>query len=232
MKTTQLLAVAAVLVSLFGLTSCGSGSSTGSTTTANDGTAAPSGGSRTPAAKSGDRNGEVGEGSKSATGGSKKAPEPAAPEPEFTPRAHRDSGGGSDQFVHKGGDNSVQKYGSEASGADFREAAAALHTYLDARAESAWGAACGALSGRMVEQLISQFGEGKKPCPELLASFESGIPPAALREGAEADVAALRAKGDDGYLLFKGAHGEALFIPVHREAGHWKVAAIGPSPLS
>lgn len=236
MKTTHLPTAAVVLALLFGLSSCGSGSSTGSTATGAEGSPAPpSGGSRTTPSASEAPKGEPGGGSKSAAGGSGQGSESPTAEPHFTPRVHHDSGGGSKQFVHKGGDNSLQEYGSEGTGEDFREAAAALHTYLDARAAGAWGAACGALSGRLVEQLISQLGatsEGKQLCPEVLAELDSGIPEAAVREGAEADVAALRAQGDAGYLFYRGPQGEALFIPVHREGGHWKVAAVGPSPLS
>ena len=138
----------------------------------------------------------------------------------FTPPAHQDSGGGAAQFETKGGDNSIQEFGSEASGSDFEAAAAALHGYLDARAAAAWTAACAYMS------------PGVANCPETLASLSADVPAAALSEAAEADVAALRIEGDRGFLLFHGARGTNYFMPLVREGGTWKVAAIAPSAIS
>lgn len=234
MKTTHLLAFAAML--LLGLTSCGSGSPTGSTSTGGEESSRPSGGNRNPGAATDGVKGEPRGGPASGSGGAgPKQGTSATAEPRFVPPAHHDSGGGSEQFVRKGGDNSVQEYGGEGTGDEFREAAAALHAFLDARAAGAWEAACNELSTGMIEQLVSQLGGtggGRHACPEVLDSFESMIPPGVRRAGAEADVAALRAEGDSGFLLYRGAHGEPLFIPVHREGGDWKVAGVGPSPLS
>src|SRR6476659_1017933 len=80
-------------------------------------------------------------------GGSKEAGHvakqaPPAPEPRFTPRAHHDSGGGSQQFITKGGDNSIQEFGSEPSASEFEQAATVLQGALDARAVGAWRVAC------------------------------------------------------------------------------------------
>lgn len=232
MKTIHLLTVAAVLVLSLGASACGSGSSTstaGTTAQQEAPAPAPSAGSQ----KAGSGSKGAGSGSGPAAGSPTQSGEPSS-EPHFTPHHHHDSAGGSKQFVQKGGDNSVQKYGSEDSGSEFNEAATALHTYLDARAAGAWGAACDALAHAMVEQLVGQLGGatgGKSTCAEVLASFDSGIPAAARREGAEANVAALRTKGNIGFLLFKGPRNEPFFIPMRREDGHWKVGAVGPSPL-
>lgn len=233
----RFLTAALVFALSLALAACGSGSSTSSqategTTSAKE-QAPPSAPSGSTAKAGGGSKGE-GSGSGSAEG-SKQSAESPSPEPRFTPRPHHDSAGGSKQFVQKGGDNSVEEYGSErTAGSDFAEAATALHTYLDARAAGAWGAACDALAATMVEQLVSQLAgaaDGKASCPEVLAAFNSSVSPAGLREAAEVDVAALRTKGDSGFLLFKGAREEPFFIPVQREGGHWKVGAVGPSPL-
>jgi len=158
----------------------------------------------------------------------------SAAEQPFTPRPHQDSGGGSRQFITKGADNSIQEFGSEASGSDLEEAAEVLHAYLDARAAGAWGAACDRLSPGVVEQLLRQVGSsgGKEVgCAELLAALSAGIPAAVRREAATADIGALRVEGDSGFLIFHGAGSEDFFIPMHREDGGWVVAAIAPSPL-
>lgn len=235
MKLRFLTAALVFALSLV-VAACGSGSSTSSQSTPETTSAQEPGPSRTPSGntpKAGGGSKGAGSGSGSAEGSKQSAQSPP-PEPRFTPRPHHDSAGGSKQFVQKGGDNSVQEYGSEESGSDFAEAATALHTYLDARAAGAWGAACETLTPSIVDEVISQLGgatASKGDCAEVLAALNSGVPPVALREAAEADVAALRSKGDAGFLIFKGARDEAFFIPVHREDGHWKLAAVGPSPL-
>lgn len=235
MKPRYLTVVLVFALSL-ALAACGSGSSTSSQSTRETTSAQEQGPSRTPSGntpKGGGGSKGAGSGSGSAEG-SKQSAESPPPEPRFTPRPHHDSAGGSKQFVQKGADNSVEEYGSErTAGSDFAEAATALHTYLDARAAGAWGAACGALAAGVVEPLAEQLegSGGKTACTEVLAAFSSSFPSAVLREAAEANVAALRVEGDKGLLLFKGAQDEPFFIPMRREDGHWKVAAVGPSPL-
>lgn len=152
----------------------------------------------------------------------------------FTPPPHSDSGGGARQFETKGADNSIQESGSEASGSELAQAATALHGYLDARAAGAWSAACSYMAAGVADslsQLAGSSGQQGQSCAQLLAALSGGVSPAALREGAEADVGSLRANGDSGFLLFHGAHGTAYFAPMAREGGAWKVAAIAPSAI-
>ena len=155
---------------------------------------------------------------------------------EFKPRVHHDSGGGSGQFEAKGGDNSVQRFGSEPSGGEFDQAAGALHGYLDARAAGAWAAACSYMASGVSKQLSQLSGAGGKAgsspsCAKIIASLSAGLPPPALREAAVADVGALRVEGERGFLLFHGAHGLDYFMPMVREGGEWKVAALAPSAV-
>jgi len=154
---------------------------------------------------------------------------------EFHPKPHHDSGGRVAQFEEKGGDNSIQESGSEASGAELAEAAAALHGYLDARAAGAWSAACSYLSdaaARSLAQLSGAGGGGAKPtCAQVLAGLSAGLPASVLREAAVADVGSLRVKGGSAFILFRGAHGSAYFMPMAREGSEWKVAALAPSAL-
>jgi hypothetical protein len=172
-------------------------------------------------------------------GGSRQGGVPGDTSDSFTARAHDDSGGGSAQLRTKGGDNSIQDFGSEASASEFEGAAATLHAYLDARAARAWRAACGQMASGLTVSLAelggsgSGEGEGTAPsCPEVLASLTIGLGRTALREGAVADAVSLRVEGERGYLLFHGARKIDYFMPMAREDGTWKVAAVGPSPLS
>jgi len=204
---------------------CGSGSETTSTPEAGGGRVetAPGNGSARHAKQ------------EEADGGKMAADEPGPEEPSFTPKPHHDSGGGSKQFRTQGGDNSIQAFGAEGSGTEFGEAASVLHAYMDARAAGAWRAACERLASPLAGELIRQLGTGeggaKSECAEVLASVSANLPASLRRETAELDAAALRIEGESAFLLFHSASGEAFFIPMRREDGDWKVAAIAPSPL-
>lgn len=168
--------------------------------------------------------------------GSQKAGGPTDGTADGEAGAHRDSGGGAEQFVTPGGDNSVQEFGAEAGESEFEEAAAALHAFLDARAEGDWATTCEYLSTevlRSFEQFATRSEDLRgKGCPELLASVSGPATEDARREAAIADVGALRADGDQGFLLYRGAEDTPYAIPMAREEGRWKVAALAGVPLS
>jgi hypothetical protein len=206
-----LLAVALVLV--FGLAACGGGdSSTESTSTIPPESASTATTTTTPP---------------SATGTTKakgaKASHPSA--------SHASGGGGAADFETKGGDNSIQESGSEAPSSELDAAATALHGYLDARAASDWAKACSYLSAGVAKSLGQLTGKKGSTCPKSLAALSSGLPPSALSEAAVAEVGALRVKGTSAFLLFHGSHDTSYFMPMAREDGSWKVAAIAPSAL-
>jgi hypothetical protein len=149
-----------------------------------------------------------------------------------SPIHHHDSGGGARQFVQKGGDNSIQEYGSEADGSEFAQAAAALHGYLDAIAAGRWGRACSMLAPGVVKPLAQLAASGHPAsCPKVLATLSGPVPVAERREAAIADAGALRIEGDRAFLLFHGAHGQAYFMPMVSVDGRWLPAAISASVL-
>jgi hypothetical protein len=244
MKGTVPMRKAATVVTLLlvlALAGCGGGGGGGSTGDAP--TAAGSGGSAAPPqaaaggkaetpAKQGDSSSKAARHPEHRAGGDSGGA-PSDTSASFTPPAHHDSGGGAAQFERKGGDNSIQEFGSETAGSDLQAAATALHGYLDARAVGAWSDACSYLASGVAASLaqLGGSGAGKAGCPELLASLSVAVSPAALREAAEADVAALRAEGERAFILFRGAHGTDYFMPMAEEAGEWKVAAIAPSAI-
>jgi hypothetical protein len=161
--------------------------------------------------------------------GSQGSPKPLPPaKPKNT---HHDSGGGSAQFAHQGGDNSIQESGQEAGEAQRNEAAAVLHAYLDARVAGHWDEACFYLSASAVsllEQFAERFGKDKgiTSCPQVLEALAEGSSQAELEAAAKVDVGSLRTEGDHGFLLYRGAGGVAYAISVVREGGAWKVGAV------
>lgn len=149
---------------------------------------------------------------------------------------HDDSGGGSAQYRVKGGDNSVQDFGSEASEEEFDEAAAAVHGFFDARARRDWEVACGYLASDVAES-FEQLTKGSKgpggtDCATVLETLSGGVPQSALKEAAVADVGSLRVEGERAFVLYRGSGGTVFAIPMKNENGSWKVASLAGTPLT
>lgn len=147
------------------------------------------------------------------------------------PSQKKQSASGAAAFEAKGADNSIQESGSEAPASELDSAATALHGYLDARAAADWGKACSFMASPVAASLSQLTGEKGSSCAKTMKALSAGLPAAALKEAAIAEVGALRVKGDSAFLLFHGAHGSDYFIPMAREGSAWRVAAIAASPL-
>lgn len=156
---------------------------------------------------------------------------------DFVPEQHEDSGGGSEQFRTKGGDNSVQEFGEEAATSEREEAATALHNFLDARAQGEWAAACDYLASSISSSFEELAGQAKgakaTSCAEILASLTNPAAKNLLLEEAErADVGSLRVEGDRAFLIYRGLEGDILAMPMAQEDGEWKVASLAGTPLN
>ncbi len=205
-----LAAALAVLLLAAGLAACGGGSDSGST-----------GSEETSATQAeGKSNGQSGEGGAN-----------------FKPRQHHDSGGGSAQYRVKGGDNSIQEFGSEVEGSEFEKAVTALHDFLDARAAGDAAAACSYMSKSVIEsfkQLAAKSTQGGgASCATILEELTNpASKPAMKAEAAQADVGSLRVEGERAFLIYAGAGKTVLAIPMADEGGTWKVASLAGTPLS
>jgi hypothetical protein len=172
--------------------------------------------------------------------GGRDAAEGDRPDSESSPASPqgsaRDSGSGAEQFIVPGGDNSVQEFGAEAEPSELEEAAAALHAFLDARAEGDWDTACEHLSASVIES-VEQFGsQSGRPraggCAQLLAAVSGPATKEAREEAAIADVGAMRVEGDRAFLLYHGAGGVDYAILMTREGDGWRVGAMAGVPIS
>jgi hypothetical protein len=153
---------------------------------------------------------------------------------DFAPEQHDDSGGGSEQFRVKGGDNSVQEFGEEAGASERDKAAAALHNFLDARAQGAWAAACDYLASSISSSLQQLAGQGKAPsCPVLLESLTNpGAKELLVEEAEQADVGSLRFEGDRAFIIYRGTENTIYAMSMVEEDGEWKVASLAGTPLN
>jgi hypothetical protein len=214
-----------------GLGACGGGSgdsSSSSTEAAQAQTAGGSGGSGSKQSEAkGAEGGESGSKSSSHKGEAT----------EFTPKQHSDAGGGSQQYVQKGGDNSVQEFGKEAEQQELDVAAVALHNFLDARAEGNWAAACDYMSKSIVESFEKLAAQAKQlketSCAGILEKLTNPAAKSAMKQEAEkANVGSLRVEGDRSFVIYKGVKGTILAMPMANEDGDWKVASLAGTPLN
>jgi hypothetical protein len=146
------------------------------------------------------------------------------------------SGGGSEQFKAKGGDNSVQEYGSEAEETELREAAELVHSFYVARIAEEWGRVCSYLSKHALEsfeQLAAQTPQLKgKGCAPILAALSEPLSPPLQRATTTVDAHALRHEGSQAFLIYTGPPGETIYsMPLSTEGGVWKVGALSGSAL-
>ena len=223
----------AALLLAFGLAACGGGGGEGSGSTS-----AEAGDRKQPQGGSADAGSKQG-GAKGGKGGEGE-PEGSSGEGEaagFTPRPHNDSGGGSQQFRQKGGDNSVQDFGAEADPEEFNAAAVALHNFLDARAEGHWAAACEYMSKAVVESFEKLATQAKQieetSCAGILEKLTNPAAKKSMKaEAANADVGSLRVEGERSFVIYTGIGGTVLAMPMANEGGEWKVASLAGTPLS
>lgn len=146
------------------------------------------------------------------------------------------SGGGSEQFVVKGGDNSIQEFGEEADESELREAAETVHSFFVTRAEGDWTAACSYLSKSLTEQLEQLAARStqlqNKGCASFLEAFTSPLSASTWREVTTVDAGSLRHDGEQAFLIYYGApHKTVYAMPLAEEDGEWKVGALSGNAL-
>jgi len=221
----------AVFLLAVGLGACGGGSGDSSSSSTEAAQAQTAGGSGGSGSKQSEAKGAEGGGSGSESSSHK------GEATEFTPKQHSDAGGGSQQYVQKGGDNSVQEFGKEAEQQELDVAAVALHNFLDARAEGNWAAACDYMSKSIVESFEKLAAQAKQlketSCAGILEKLTNPAARSAMKQEAEkANVGSLRVEGDRSFVIYKGVKGTILAMPMANEDGDWKVASLAGTPLN
>ncbi len=154
---------------------------------------------------------------------------------EFTPKPHRDSGGGSEQFIVKGGDNTAQEFGTEANASEFGEGATNLHNFLDARAERNWSAACTFIAQKLINSL-EKFESEYEQNPTCAAGLKRSTNPKTMgelrAEAAQADAFSLRVENGEGFLIYMAAPHYVRVMPMYQDERRWKPAGLTAISLS
>jgi hypothetical protein len=145
------------------------------------------------------------------------------------------SGGGSEQFRTKGGDNSIQEFGEESGESELQEAAEAVHSFFVARALGDWTKACSYLSKSTSEQLeqlaASSTGLKDKGCAPFLEAFTSHVSASVWRETTAVEAGSLRQEGDQAFLIYYGPRKTVYAMPMKVEDGQFKAAALSGDEL-
>lgn len=230
-----LVAALVVLLIAVGIAACGGGDDSDTTSEA--------AGQQQSQSDASQQDGDQGSGSDSAGSGSGPGDsadgesQSGGDASDFTPKKHNDSGGGSEQFKVKGGDNSVQEFGEEADTEEFDAAAVALHNFLDARAEGNWAAACQYMSSSVIESFEKLAAQAKQiedtSCGGILEKLTNPAAAQSMKEeAAKANVGSLRIEDEQAFVIYTGIDGTVMAMPMANEDGDWKVASLAGTPLS
>ena len=220
-------ALAAAVLAAALLAACGSSDSSSTPSEANSQAGNSQGGSRGHSGSQEQQN-DTGQ---SGSQGQRNGPKSFAAKEVSVPL--KVSGGGSEQFRVKGGDNSIQEFGEEGDESELAEAAEAVHDFYVARATGDWAGACSRMSASLREQLeqLASKSSGVRGCAPFLEAFTSPLSAAAWREITTVDAASLRHEGEQAFLIYTGAHETVYAMPLKEEDGTWRVTALSATTL-
>jgi hypothetical protein len=146
------------------------------------------------------------------------------------------SGGGAEQFLVKGGDNSIQEFGEESDESELEEAAETVHGFFVARATGDWKGACAYLSKSMSEQLEKLASSSTeiedKSCASFLEAFTGKLTASEWRETTTVDAGSLRTEDEQAFLIYYGPDKTIYAMPLTDEDGTFKVGALAGNPLN
>lgn len=227
--TRPIAALLAAVLAAGLLAACGdSGSTTTGSSTSTE-TTAP-GGDKGSGGQSGSQGSQAGKGDGS---GERQGAGGSGSAAVSTPL--RVSGGGSEQYRVKGGDNSIQDYGEETDESELQAAAEAVHGFYVARAEEDWAGACSYLAKSMVAQLEQLAGQSPQledsGCAAVLRAFTRPLPASVRRETTVVDAGSLRREDERGFLIYYGEDRTAYAMPLEDEDGEWKLTLLSGTPL-
>lgn len=208
---------AAVLALLLG--GCG-GSSTSTTTESDGGGAQTTGTTTAPSqpkeatapARSG--HSKSSEGKEESGGGAKESKAAAAT------KAKKEESESSDQ--------SIQQYGSEASGSEKSEVLAAMDAFIRAFGAGNYAVACKYASSGLREQAVAYAKVQKgstTSCPVFLSKLLQGSEAGKAKRALEALVTHVRIKEDSAFVLFKPAGEPVSYFVMVRENGNWRATS-------
>ncbi len=132
------------------------------------------------------------------------------------------------EFAGSGPNGKLAKAGKEASAEEREAASEVLEENLQARAAGDWESQCGSLAAGLIKGLEKTAAKGgsEKSCAAILEAAAKKAPEATLEDTMTEPIAALRVNGSRAFAFYHGAGGKDYVVPLQKEGGGWKVAAI------
>jgi hypothetical protein len=144
----------------------------------------------------------------------------------------------------KGGDNSIQEYGTEGPSEERVQAAAVLQEYLDARAARNATKACSYIAdqakrelAQLAERAVQPQGKKKEEkvevptCTDLIGKIVTATPKKDLRREADINVRSMRIEDGRAFLVYEDGEGAVAQIAMVDEDGEWRVAVLAGAAL-
>jgi hypothetical protein len=141
--------------------------------------------------------------------------------------------GGAGSSAEAGGEESIEQFGSEATGSERAALRNAFHGYLAAIGERDYGTACSYLAAAARRSLAKLFAEGASTagCAASLAALVTPAAAGISRKQSEADLTAIRVEGNRGFVLFPAPGASLWQMTMEREDGDWKTTTVAASIL-
>jgi hypothetical protein len=133
----------------------------------------------------------------------------------------------------KGGEASIEEFGSEAGRSDREAILAAFTDYMNAIAGKDYAAACSHLSAT-VQSSLQQFA-AKAPkgtgCAAILPALLAPTAAQLAREQANGHVTRVRVEGDRAFVVFHAPGAKLYQLTMVREGGKWKASTVAAAVL-
>jgi hypothetical protein len=131
------------------------------------------------------------------------------------------------------GESSIEGFGSEASGAQRVAILAAEQGYLNALAGRDYKAACASLSASVISSLrkLASPSPRREGCEAILPTLLSPQAAETSRQAAEGQIARVRVKGSQAFVLYRAPGARLYLLTMVREGAGWKAATLGGSIL-
>jgi hypothetical protein len=131
----------------------------------------------------------------------------------------------------KGGDNSIQTYGVEATSTERAAATAIARAYLAAQASANWPLACSYLAGKVrsgLEEFAAKAGPSSalQGCAGGMALLLGKTSQDTLKRAADIHVLSLRIAGPQAFIIYRDATGTPYNLPFTREHHTWRISAL------
>ncbi|HEX6665447.1 MAG TPA: hypothetical protein VF081_02500 [Solirubrobacterales bacterium] len=107
-------------------------------------------------------------------------------------------------------------------------ASAVLQAYMSARAAQDWPTACAQLAPSGIKSLERFAGPGRG-CPATFSAIYPRLAPGTWANTMTGPIASLSA---NGIAIYHGSTGRDYAMPMVKEGGTWKVAALGPTVVA